>query len=142
MALLDVDDELDDDVTTRLFLLFLCLLCLSVSRCCLVEAEGFLCLAGGVLEADETTRCLSCTLCLSAPLCCLVEAEGFLRLAGGVLEANETACCLLLLFLCIPLCCLVEAECFLRLTGGVLEAEADWLELSTSLDEGETFLRG
>ena len=106
MALLDVDDELDDDVTTRLFLLFLCLLCLSVS------------------------------------LCCLVEAEGFLRLAGGVLEADETACCLLLLFLCIPLCCLVEAECFLRLTGGVLEAEADWLELSTSLDEGETFLRG
>ena len=54
MALLDVDDELDDE-TTHLFLLFLCLsctLCLRVLLCCLVEAEGFLRLAGGVLEAE------------------------------------------------------------------------------------------
>ena len=68
MALLDVDDELDDE-TTGLFLY------------------------------------LSCTLCLCAPLCCLVEAEGFLRS-----------------------------------TGGVFKAEADWLELSLSLDKDESFL--
>ena len=56
MALLDVDDELDDETTCFLFLLFLCLsstLCLCVLLCCLVEVEGFLCLAGGVLEIEE-----------------------------------------------------------------------------------------
>ena len=55
MALLDVDDELDDETTRFLFLLFLCLsctLCLCVSLCCLVE-EDFLHLTGGVLEAEE-----------------------------------------------------------------------------------------
>ena len=56
MALLDVDDGLDDETTRCLFLLFLCLsntLCLCVRLCCLVEVEGFLCLTGGVLEAEE-----------------------------------------------------------------------------------------
>ena len=49
MALLDVDDELDDK-TTRFFLLFLCLsstLCLCVPLCCL---QGFLHLVEEELE--------------------------------------------------------------------------------------------
>ena len=56
MALLDRDDGLDDETTCCLFLFFLCLsstLYLYVPLCCLVEAEGFLRLAGGVLEVEE-----------------------------------------------------------------------------------------
>ena len=52
MALLDVDDGLDDETTCCLFLLFLCLsstLCL-FPLCCLVEAKGVLHLVGGVEE--------------------------------------------------------------------------------------------
>ena len=47
---------LDDETTHCLFLFFLCLcstLCLCVPLCFLVEVEGFLRLAGGVLEAEE-----------------------------------------------------------------------------------------
>ena len=52
MALLDVDDELDDETTRCLFLYLSCTLCLCVPLCCLVEAEGFLRSTGGVFKAE------------------------------------------------------------------------------------------
>ena len=53
MALLDVDDGLDDETTCCLFLLFLCLsstLCLCIPLCWFVKAKGVLHLVGGVEE--------------------------------------------------------------------------------------------
>ena len=50
MALLDVDDELDDETTHCLFLCLCSTLYLCVPLCCLVEAKGVLHLVGRVEE--------------------------------------------------------------------------------------------